>query len=33
MKDIQQLIKRNNLEGRYEGLFPKTFLDAILCRK
>lgn len=29
MKDIQQLIKKNGQEGRYEDIFPKTFIDAI----
>lgn len=29
MKDIQQLIKKNSQEGRYEDIFPKTFIDAI----
>lgn len=30
MKDIQQLIKKNSQEGRYEDIFPKTFLDAVI---
>lgn len=29
MKEIQQLIKKNSQEGRYEDIFPKTFTDAI----
>ena len=29
MKDIQQLIKKNSQEGRYEDIFPKTFTDAV----
>ena len=29
MKDIQQLIKKNSQQGRYEDIFPKTFLDAV----
>ena len=29
MKDIQQLIKKNSQEERYEDIFPKTFIDAI----
>lgn len=29
MKDIQQLIKKNSQEGRYENIFPKTFTDAV----
>lgn len=29
MKDIQQLIKKDSQEGRYEDIFPKTFIDAI----
>lgn len=33
MKDIQQLIKRDNLEGRYKDIFPKTFIDAITDRE
>ena len=28
MKDIQQLIKKNSQDGRYEDIFPKTFIDA-----
>lgn len=30
MKDIQQLIKKSSQEGRYEDIFPKTFLYAIV---
>lgn len=30
MKDIQQLIKKNSQEGRYENIFPKTFIDAVI---
>lgn len=33
MKDIQQLIKKNSQEGRYEDIFPKTFVDAVLDRE
>lgn len=33
MKDIQQLIKKNNQEGRYKDIFPKTFLDAVRDRQ
>lgn len=29
MKDIQQLIKKNNQEGMYEDIFPKTFIDVV----
>ena len=29
MKDIQQLIKKNNQEGRYNDIFPKTYTDAV----
>jgi len=29
MKDMQQLIKKNSQKGRYEDIFPKTFIDAI----
>lgn len=29
MKDIQQLIKKDSQQGRYESIFPKTFIDAI----
>lgn len=29
MKDIQQLIKKNNQEGRYDDIFPKTYTDAV----
>ena len=29
MKDIQQLIKKNSQEGKYEDIFPKTFTDAV----
>lgn len=32
MKDIQQLIKKNSQEGRYEDIFPKTFTDAVRDR-
>ena len=32
MKDIQQLIKKNSQEGRYEDIFPKTFIDAVQYR-
>ena len=30
MKDIQQLIKKNNQEGRYNDIFPKTYTDAVV---
>lgn len=33
MKDIQQLIKKNIQEGRYEDIFPKTFIDAVEDRE
>lgn len=33
MKDIQQLIKKNNQDGRYKDIFPKTFLDAVKDRQ
>lgn len=33
MKDIQQLIKKNSQQGRYEDIFPKTFLDAVLDKE
>ena len=33
MKDIQQLIKKNSQEGRYEDIFPKTFIDAVIDRE
>lgn len=33
MKDIQQLIKKNSHEGRYESIFPKTFTDAVIDRE
>ena len=33
MKDIQQLIKKNSQEGRYEDIFPKTFIDAMEDRE
>lgn len=29
MKDIQQLIKKNSIDGRYEDILPKTFTDAV----
>ena len=29
MKDIQQLIKKNSQEGRYEDIFPNDFTDAV----
>lgn len=32
MEDIQQLIKKNSQEGRYEDIFPKTFIDAVIDR-
>ena len=33
MKDIQQLIKKNSQDGRYEDIFPKTFIDAVLDKE
>ena len=33
MKDIQQLIKRNNQEGRYGNIFPKSYTEAIQSRE
>lgn len=33
MKDIQQLIKKSNEMGRYDNVFPKTFIDAIKDRE
>lgn len=33
MKDIQQLIKKNSQEGRYEDIFPKTFIDVVEDRE
>jgi lysophospholipase L1-like esterase len=33
MKDIQQLIKKNSQGGRYEDIFPKTFIDAVEDRE
>ena len=33
MKDIQQLIKKSNEVGRYDNVFPKTFIDAIKDRE
>lgn len=33
MKDIQQLIKKNSHGGRYEDIFPKTFIDAVEDRE
>ena len=33
MKDIQQLIKKNSQQGRYEDIFPKTFIDAVEDRE
>lgn len=33
MKDIQQLIKRDNQEGKYKDIFPKTFIDAVKDRE
>lgn len=33
MKDIQQLIKKNSQQGRYEDIFPKTFIDAVLDKE
>ncbi len=29
MKDIQQLIKRDNQEGKYKDIFPQTYIEAI----
>ena len=33
MKNIQQLIKKSNEVGRYDNVFPKTFIDAIKDRE
>lgn len=33
MKDIQQLIKKNSQQGRYEDIFPKTFIDAVIDKE
>ena len=33
MKGIQQLIKKNSQEGKYEDIFPKTFIDAVLDKE
>lgn len=33
MKDIQQLIKKNSQEGRYESVLPKTFTDAVIDKE
>ena len=33
MKEIQQLIKRENQTGNYEDIYPKTFLDAVVNRE
>lgn len=33
MKDIQQLIKKNSQDGRYEDIFHKTFTDAVEDRE
>lgn len=33
MKDIQQLIKKNNQEGRYNDIYPVTFTNAVLDRE
>ena len=33
MKDIQQLIKKNNQEGRYSNIFPKSCTEAIQSRE
>lgn len=33
MKDIQQLIKKNNQEGRYSNIFPKSYTEAIQSRE
>lgn len=30
---MQQLIKKNSQEGRYEDIFPKTFIDAVLDKE
>lgn len=29
MESVHQLIKKDNQEGRYKDIFPKTFLDAV----
>lgn len=33
MKDIQQLIKRDNQEGKYKDIFPQTYIEAISDRQ
>lgn len=33
MKEIQQLIKKENQTGNYQDIFPKTFLDAVVNRE
>lgn len=33
MKEIQQLIKRENQTGNYGDIYPKTFLDAVVNRE
>lgn len=33
MKDIQQLIKKDNQEGRYNNIFPKSYTEAIQSRE
>lgn len=33
MKDIQQLIKKDNQEGRYSNIFPKSYTEAIQSRE
>lgn len=33
MKEIQQLIKKENQTGNYQDIFPKTFLNAVVNRE
>jgi hypothetical protein len=33
MKEIQQLIKKDNQQGRYASIYPKTFLEAVLDKE
>ena len=33
MKDIQQLIKKDNQQGKYANIYPKTYTDAIIDKQ
>lgn len=33
MKDIQQLIKKDNQQGKYTNIYPKTYTDAIIDKE